>query len=94
MACQKLTAAVIGRVQGVGFRYFVMELAVELELKGWVTNHPDGSVRCEAVGSEGALRVFLNALKEGPAGSQVEEVTHFFEPCDPDEFPDFRVKRF
>lgn len=93
MAIVKLSAAVHGRVQGVGFRYFVMEQAIELELRGWVANHPDGSVRCEAVGEEGAVRVFLAALNEGPMGCRVDEVAHFFEPGDPVEFPDFRVRR-
>lgn len=41
-----------GRVQGVGFRACVMELARPIEVTGWVRNEPDGSVRLEAQGDE------------------------------------------
>ena len=60
-----------GRVQGVGFRYFVMQQARRLEVKGWVRNLPDGSVSCEAQAAPEAMDRFLESLREGPRFSKV-----------------------
>ncbi len=58
---------VTGRVQGVGFRYFVRTLARELRLAGWVRNRPDGAVEIEAAGAESTLGEFARRLlAEGP----------------------------
>jgi acylphosphatase len=65
---------VIGRVQGVGFRWFVREAARRHRLAGWVQNRSDGSVELEVSGDEGALREFLATLREGPPGARVDEV--------------------
>ena len=70
----RLEATVRGRVQGVGFRYFVVRRALELGLVGWVANDADGSVRCVAEGPPQALDQLARALKEGPGGSRVEVV--------------------
>ena len=81
---------VTGRVQGVGFRAFVLRRARELGLGGWVRNHPDGSVEAEAVGKEADLRRFVAAICEGPGHARVEHaVEEWFESA---EAPDgFRV---
>ncbi|MDP3435378.1 MAG: acylphosphatase [Bacteroidota bacterium] len=55
-----------GRVQGVGFRYFVLLKATELNLSGWVKNTPDGKVEIEASGEPNNLRVFIDWMKTGP----------------------------
>ncbi len=47
---QRLRVRINGRVQGVGFRHFVMTRARELELNGWVRNARDGAVVVEAEG--------------------------------------------
>lgn len=70
----RLEATVLGRVQGVGFRYFVRRRALDLELGGWVANEADGTVRCVAEGLRPALEAFHEALGTGPAGAQVERV--------------------
>ncbi len=70
----KLHAFVKGRVQGVGFRYFVLRWAEELGLDGWVKNLPDGRVRVEATGSCEALDRFEKLLWEGPSGARVASV--------------------
>ena len=69
-----LDATVRGRVQGVGFRYFVLDLAIGLGLVGWVANMPDGTVRCVAEGSRRDLETLLAALGTGPLGGRVDDV--------------------
>jgi acylphosphatase len=71
---QRIEATVRGRVQGVGFRYFVVLRARELGLAGWVANDADGSVRCLAEGPAPALDRLEAALRAGPTGAIVESV--------------------
>ena len=71
---ERLEATVRGRVQGVGFRWFAVRRAIELDLAGWVANDPDGSVRCVAEGPGEALELFEQALRAGPTGAVVETV--------------------
>ncbi len=65
---------VTGRVQGVGFRWFVLRRARSLDLTGWVRNLPDGSVEVRAEGTEAALDSLKALLEKGPAGSMVKNV--------------------
>ena len=65
---------VVGRVQGVGYRYFVQELAQELGLRGYVRNLRDGRVEVLAIGSPETLRLVRQALEKGPMMSLVAEV--------------------
>ena len=60
-----------GRVQGVGFRWFVMRRARSLSLGGWVRNLDDGKVEAWAEGSEDGLDALEAALKSGPPGAVV-----------------------
>ncbi len=73
-ASERLEATVRGRVQGVGFRYFVVRRAMELGLVGWVANEADGTVRCVAEGSDAALDALVASLATGPLGAIVEVV--------------------
>ena len=73
---------VTGRVQGVGYRYFVQELAQELGLRGYVRNLRDGRVEVLAIGSPETLRLARQALQKGPMMSRVTQV--FEEPATPD----------
>jgi acylphosphatase len=70
----RLDAVVRGRVQGVGYRVFVMRAAKELGLTGWVANLPDGAVRCVAEGDRGSLEILEDRLRDGPAAALVEDV--------------------
>lgn len=70
----RLEAVVAGRVQGVGYRVFVLHRARDLGLVGWVANEPDGSVRCVAEGARTALANLLSALRVGPRGAGVRGV--------------------
>jgi acylphosphatase len=70
----RIDATVVGRVQGVGFRWFVLDVARRLELRGWVANEADGSVRCVAEGSRQALERFVEELGRGPFNARVDRV--------------------
>jgi acylphosphatase len=70
----RLEAIARGRVQGVGFRYFVLGRGMELGLTGWVANESDGSVRCIAEGPRRDLDALLETMERGPAGAVVERV--------------------
>ena len=63
-----------GRVQGVGFRWYVVDTARELRLAGWVKNRPDGNVEVAAAGEGEALARLEAAVTAGPPGARVEEV--------------------
>jgi acylphosphatase len=68
-------AVISGRVQGVGFRYFTARRARRLGLAGFVRNLPDGRVEVEALGDPGVLQEFVAALRQGPPGASVRDVT-------------------
>ena len=63
-----------GRVQGVGYRYFVLQLARNLNLTGYVRNLRDGRVEVAAEGEEQILKSLLVELQQGPAGASVVKV--------------------
>jgi acylphosphatase len=69
-----------GRVQGVGFRWFVWRQADRLQLGGLARNLRDGSVEVLADGPEAALIELEHALRRGPAGAHVERVEKFDVP--------------
>lgn len=71
---KRIEAIVYGRVQGVGFRYAAYNRAIQLHLKGWVMNRPDGSVRVVAEGAERELAQLAAWLHEGPPAAHVELV--------------------
>lgn len=77
----RLEVTVVGRVQGVGFRYFARREAEGLGLDGWVANAPDGMVRCVAEGPRDHLESFRDRLREGPPSSIVERVTEAWLPA-------------
>ena len=69
-----LHAVIHGRVQGVGFRYFVTRQARSLGLAGWVRNQADGSVEVKAEGGRAELDRLLERLRNGPPGARVTVV--------------------
>ncbi len=78
-----------GRVQQVGFRYYVYRLASELGVKGFVKNNPDGSVYVEAESESDRLTVFVNHCKKGPPQSKVDKC--LTKEIDSKNFKDFRI---
>jgi acylphosphatase len=71
---ERLHAFVRGRVQGVGFRYFVLSAAMEIQLTGWVRNRRDGSVEVLGEGTQENLDKLFQALQRGPSSSNVTAV--------------------
>jgi acylphosphatase len=71
---QELHAYVRGRVQGVGFRYYVVDEALALGLRGYARNEYDGSVEVLAQGPRPALDRLVSLLWRGPSAARVSEV--------------------
>jgi len=63
-----------GRVQGVGFRWFVQREASELSLSGWVRNTEEGEVELLVSGDAEGLDELRRSLEKGPRGSRVDQV--------------------
>ena len=63
-----------GRVQGVGFRWFVEREAHMLRIAGWVRNNSDGSVEVLAMGTRDQLSGLRSRLRQGPRAARVDEV--------------------
>ena len=80
---QELHAYINGWVQGVGYRYFVINNALALGLRGYVRNLSDGSVEVLAQGTRPNLERMLALLQRGPAAAEVHEVrTHWRQPTE------------
>ena len=79
-----------GRVQGVGFRYFVDDAARREGIRGFVRNHHDGSVEVVAEGDLETMVRFERALRRGPSGARVDEV-EITENMPTDRFTGFSV---
>ena len=71
---QELHAHVHGWVQGVGYRYFVVNNALSLGLRGYTRNQSDGSVEVLAQGTRPSLERLLTILQKGPSAAEVSEV--------------------
>jgi len=63
-----------GRVQGVGFRWFVEREAHTLGIAGWVRNNADGSVEVLAMGTRDQLAGLHSRLQQGPRAARVDNV--------------------
>lgn len=87
----RLDASAHGRVQGVGFRWFVAREAARLGITGWTANQADGSVRVVAEGPAEALEELRAALERGPAGAVVDRVEHRSAPAT-GEFGRFEIR--
>jgi len=83
---------VMGRVQGVGFRYFVWREAETLGVDGWVRNRADGTVEALARGTNDELDRLLDRLQEGPRWSRVMSVS-VTDESDEDVAQGFEIRR-
>ena len=90
---ERLLALVIGRVQGVGFRWWAQRQAEQLGLTGWVRNHEDErTVEVLAEGAVPQLDAFEQRLHAGPHGARVERVDARREPAS-GEYRRFEIAR-
>jgi acylphosphatase len=76
-ATQARRFMVRGRVQGVGFRWFVEHEAHVLGIAGWVRNNADGTVEVLAMGTRDQLSGLRSRLRQGPRAARVDEVEEF-----------------
>jgi acylphosphatase len=67
----KATIIVQGLVQGVGYRFFAVDIAKQYNIKGYARNLLDGNVEVIAEGDEGMLNEFIKRLKVGPGSARV-----------------------
>ena len=67
MQKRQVYIVITGKVQGVGFRYFVLHKAEELKITGWVKNTFDGKIEIEALGESKDINTFIDWMKIGPA---------------------------
>ncbi|MCZ6680754.1 MAG: acylphosphatase [Candidatus Poribacteria bacterium] len=63
-----------GRVQGIGFRYFTKQNAMQLGIHGYAKNLPDGTVEVVAEGDNATLDQFMTILRKGPPAAKVDDV--------------------
>ena len=75
-----------GRVQGVGFRDWLMDAALALGLTGWVRNRTDGAVEALIVGEEDAVGQMIEACRRGPSLARVDSID--IDPVDLDILPE------
>ncbi len=81
-----------GTVQGVGYRYFVLQKAQESRLKGYTQNLPNGEVEVVAEGEKIFLEDFEKALQKGPPKAKVKEVVTTWQEAK-GNFRTFEIKR-
>lgn len=70
-----LRLTITGRVQGVGFRYSLAEVARRLALTGWVRNRRDGSVEAHLEGAAAALAELKTWARRGPPAARVDGIS-------------------
>ena len=82
-----------GRVQGVGFRWYVHREASELDLRGWVRNTEDGDVEVVAHGEEADLAELRASLRQGPRGARVDRLLeHHLHEKEATSLESFRIE--
>lgn len=70
----RVSVIVRGRVQGVAFRHYTCRQALELGVRGWVRNLPDGAVEGLFEGSDSAVEALLEWCRSGPPAARVESL--------------------
>ena len=88
---KRLHATIQGRVQGVGFRYYVLECANRLGLHGWVRNRFNGDVEVVAEGPQIKLEKMVEALLRGSRSSNVTNLNQQLESAT-GEFERFSIR--
>jgi acylphosphatase len=81
-----------GRVQGVGFRWFVQREAQMLGITGWVRNNFDGAVEVLACGNDAQLSTLRSRLEKGPRASRVDAVEESAAQPSQQDLANFRIE--
>jgi len=82
-----------GRVQGVGFRWFVHREAAEIGLRGWVKNTDEGHVEIVAAGDPAQIEELKSALHQGSRGSRVDAVIeHALAESEAERLKEFEIE--
>lgn len=89
LACARVLIS--GRVQGIGFRYFVSSTASNFAVKGYVRNLDTGDVELEVEGDKKEVYNFLMAVREGPRHGKVERLQTEWKPFE-QQYDNFFVK--
>lgn len=76
-----------GRVQGVGFREWMVTRAQAVGVHGWVRNRRDGTVEALVHGDDAAVEEFVRACRRGPRAAEVTSIEEEF--CEPPAEPGF-----
>lgn len=87
---QSVILTIHGHVQGVGYRYFVLQKAENYGISGFVKNRMNGNVYIEAEGQAEQLGFFINACQQGPSHAWVEKVDAQY--CPVQDFTEFVIK--
>jgi acylphosphatase len=81
-----------GRVQGVGFRWYVQRVAGQLDLRGWVRNTEEGEVEVMASGTAEELAQLRASLRRGPRGARVDRLIELhLDESEAEELSSFRI---
>lgn len=83
---------VTGRVQGVGFRYHAMNLAIEYHITGWIRNMQNGGVEMEVQGEPDAIRQFTENLDKDTHWIKINRLSMADMPCLVDGETGFRIR--
>lgn len=81
-----------GRVQGVGFRYSVKQIAASYEVTGWVRNLDDGRVELQASGAADEVDAFLEAIAKSHLAAHIKEVAAEEAPPPAGRFTGFEIR--
>ena len=73
-ALKRMAISIYGRVQAVGYRYFIKEAAQRYHISGWVKNMETGEISIEAQGEDELLKRFVQDVEQGPRISHVDEM--------------------
>ncbi len=66
---------ITGKVQGVGFRYWLYKTAIERNIDGWVRNKTSGEVEALLIGNEAEVNNIIKLCGKGPSSSEVSKIS-------------------